>query len=400
MTLPLGTGGPGPTHRPDGLSNCIRLAVEHCPAYVAGRPGDVWEDRDRVLSLTSLSFAYPTVGSDHRAQLSLPGTALHHAYHRLAASGYDAFLLSTCLRVEIAWAADPETESDVLACLYGDGSVSDLGVVRTDETAFVHLCRVAAGLDSPLVGEPEVLGQFRHALSVYHEATSGSGSLRRSLETAIGIGRTARRQLGDAPRGSLAALAASAAAPYGRVAILGAGGMARAAAERLDGIEVTIFARRPGHVAGRDTLAWEAASEALANHPVVISTVPGKVPLFTENTVARAFAVRDDPLLLIDLGMPPGFVRSDAGDSVRYIGVDELASSINGRPSAEAAVAEEVQRFANRLPTAADPERVLKQLAHTVARRVLHPPISFLGSTNRGVEAVEVLADAFGIDDE
>jgi len=387
-----------------------------------------------VLRLTSLSFAHPAVLSGRRAELSMPGTALHQAHRRLGSTGHQAFLLSTCLRVEIAWAAGPETTSNLLACLYGDETLTDLGAVRTDEAAFVHLCRVAAGLDSPLIGEPEVLGQFRHAISVWHEASAVSGRLGRALEAAIGIGRTARRLLSDAPRGSLAALAANAAAPFPRVAILGAGTMARAAAEQLDGIEVTIFARRPGHVAGRETHPWEAASDALATHPVVISTVPGKVPLFTEKTLTHAFARRNEPLLLIDLGMPPGFARLEAGDSVSYLGVDELASSVNAQPSveaeesvargaaavwhrlsapdrvgrviatmleqAEAVVSEEVQRFANRLSKADDPERVLRQLAHTVARRVLHRPISFLSSTDRGVEAVEVLAEAFGIDDE
>lgn len=387
-----------------------------------------------MLRLTSLSFAFPVVASDRRATLSLPGTVLNDSHRRLRSKGHQVLLLSTCLRVEIAWAAGPESTSDILACLYGDGSLSDLGMVRSDEAALVHLCRVAAGLDSPLIGEPEVLGQFRHAVSVCQDVSGSLEGLGRVLDAAIGIGRTARRLLGDAPRGSLGALAANAAAPFPRVAILGAGTMARAAARHLDGVEVTIFARRPGHVAGREIHAWEAASDALATHPVVISTVPGKVPLFTAKILARAFARRNQPLLLIDLGMPPGFARPEAGDSVTYIGVDELASSVNARPSAEAeesvvrgaaavwhrlsapdrvgrviatmveqaeaAVSEEVQRFANRLSKADDPEPVLRQLAHTVARRVLHPPISFLSSTDRGVEAIEVLAEAFGIDDD
>jgi glutamyl-tRNA reductase len=402
--------------------------------YVAGRPGDDWKDRDRVLRLTSLSFAHPEVLSDRRAQLSLPGTVLQHAHRRLGSTGHQAFLMSTCLRVEIAWAAGPETMSDLLECLYGDESFSGLGKVRTDEAAFVHLCRVAAGLESPLIGEPEVLGQFRQAVSVCLEASGASGSLRRALEAAIGIGRTTRRVLGDAPRGSLAALAASAVAPFPRVAILGAGAMARAAAEQLDGVELTIFARRPGRVAGYETLGWDAASEALATYPAVISTVPGKVPLFTDETTSRAFARRSEPMVLIDLGMPPGFSRPDPGDAVSYFGVDDLASSVNSRPSAQAeesvlkgaaaawrrlsapdrvgaviaamveqaetAVTEEVQRFAKRLSGAEDPERVMRQLAHTVARRLLHPPISFITSTERGVDAVEVLAEAFGIDND
>jgi len=390
--------------------------------------------RDRVLHLTSLSFAHPAVLSDRRAQLSLPGPLLDRAHVSLRSTGQPAFLLSTCLRVEVAWAAGPESTSDVLAGIYGDGSMSDLGAVRSDEAAFVHLCRVAAGLDSPLIGEPEVLGQFRHAVSVCQEASPSLGGLGRVLEAAIGIGRATRRLLGDVPRGSLAALAANSAAPFGRVAILGAGAMARAAVEQLDGVEVTVFARRPGNVAGHEPLAWEEAAEALATYPAVISTVPGKVPLFTADVIARAFALRSEPLLLIDLGMPPGFTRTEPGGSVRYLGVDEVASSVDARPSVEAeesvvrgaaagwqrlsapdrvgaviaamveqaetAVAEEVQRFASRLSGADDPERVLRQLAHTVARRILHRPISFVSSTERGVEAVEVVAEAFGIDDD
>jgi glutamyl-tRNA reductase len=209
--------------------------------------------------------------------------------------------------------------------------------------------------------------------------------------------------------------------------------MARAAAQQLDGVEVTIFARQSGIVAGHRTLAWEAASEALATYPAVISTVPGKVQLFADDLIAHSFARRSEPLLLIDLGMPPGFDRPQMGDSIRYLGVDEIASSVDPRPSAEAeesiargaaatwrrltspdrvgvviaalvaqaetAVAEEVARFSNRLLEAEDPERVLKQLARTVARRVLHPPISFISSREGGSEAVEVLAEAFGVDD-
>jgi glutamyl-tRNA reductase len=141
-----------------------------------------------------------------------------------------------------------------------------------------------------------------------------------------------------------------------------------------------------------------------------------------------ALRERKMPLLLIDLGMPPAFAPGD--DLVRYVGIDELAAIADGRPSptvdetlredarnrwrrletptrtreviaamtsiADQAADEEVVRFAQRLQSAADPEPVLRQLAHTVARRVLHSPISYLGSTD--LDAVEVLAVAFGVD--
>ncbi len=386
-----------------------------------------------MLRLTSLSFAHPAVHADRRAGLFLSEDAIHNAHQRLRSQGHDPFLLSTCLRVEIAWAAGPEEAPDVLMCLYGDHSLADQAAIRADEDAFLHLSRVAAGLGSPLVGETEVLAQFRYAVSTMQEAIHVRGDLARVLDAAVGIGRTTRRLLGDTPRGSLGTLAASAAAASGPVAILGAGAMARAAAEHLDGVEVSVFARRPGEVGGHATLSWEQGANALATFPVVISTVPGNGPLFSADVIARAFGSRTEPLLLIDLGMPPGFDRPQA-DCVRYLGVDEVASSVSAQPSievedrifkaasavwrrlsapdrvgaviaamieqADTAVSEEVRRFAARLRVADDPERILTQLAHSVARRVLHPPISFVSSSQHGVEVVETLAEAFGIRDE
>jgi glutamyl-tRNA reductase len=158
----------------------------------------------------------------------------------------------------------------------------------------------------------------------------------------------------------------------------------------------------------------------------VISTYPGKVAM--THGFRSALRERTEPLLLIDLGMPPAF--SPEHDLVRYIGIDELAAAADARPSptvdqklkedaqkswrrletpvrtseviaaltavANQAADEEVARFAQRLRSAEDPERLLRQLAHTVARRVLHPPISYLSSGP--AEAVEVLAEAFGVD--
>ena len=156
--------------------------------------------------------------------------------------------------------------------------------------------------------------------------------------------------------------------------------------------------------------------------------------MFGEDVIVRALARRREPLLLVDLGMPPGFPSTGADDPVRYLGIDELASTVEARPSVVAAerIAEEaaatwrrltasdragaviaamvgqgeeavtdvVQRFAGRLAVVEDPERILRQVAHTVARRVLHRPISFVGTSGRGTEAVDLLAEAFGIDDD
>jgi glutamyl-tRNA reductase len=383
-----------------------------------------------MLRLNGLTFAHPSVDSTRRAELSVPPGGVAAARRRLRAAGLEAFFLATCLRVEVAWLGEPESAAEVFEFLHGSTEPIGEGVMRQDEAAFEHLCRVAAGLDSPLVGEPEVLGQFRRAVATLQDAGQPAGSLGRVLEAAVGTARSARRLLAETPRGSLASLAATRAAPRGRVAVLGAGAMARAAIENLGDADVTVFARRPEPVAGHKPRSWTDFPEALADFPAVISAVPGKALLFDPDRVAEAIGRRRQPLLLVDLGMPPGFSRPDDDGLVTYLDVDDIASSV-ASPSvsladdkiaeeattnwrrlaaadrvgaviaavmgqAEKAVAEEVRRFAPRLATVDDPEQVLRQVARTVARRVLHPAISFLGKTDD--DAVEVVAEAFGVE--
>ena len=383
------------------------------------------------MRLTSLSFAHSVVPSDLRARLFISEDAIRDAHERLGSFGHHAFLLSTCLRVEIAWTGVPESGRDLFTCLYGSQDLFEQAALRWDEDAFVHLSRVAAGLDSPLVGETEVLSQFRQAVSAMPDASPSRTDLIRVLNAAVGVGRTTRRLLGDTPRGSLGAVAARIAAASGPVAIFGSGAMARAAVQHLAGIDVAVFARRPGDVGGRAALPWEQAERALATFPVVISTVPGSGPLFSDEVIERSLDSRSETLLLIDLGMPPGFDPRVMSDGVRYLGVDQVASSVSDGPSneveekilrgasavwrrlsvpdrvgvviaammeqADTAVSEEVQRFASRLSVSDDPERVLRQLAHSVARRVLHRPISFVSSSDRGIAVAETLAEAFGV---
>lgn len=369
--------------------------------------------------------------AQRRAELSLVADALEAAHRRLRGAGLDVFILSTCLRVEIAVASDQDLHP-TLRALYGEtDELLDLAKVRHDEDGFLHLCRVASGLESPIVGEVEVLGQFRSAVAAFRDAHTDSHRLRRILDGAVAVARAARRRTGISPRGSLAALAAREIRHHGRVAILGAGAMARAAAEALGDSDVSVFSRRALRVAGHDTRRWEDALEALATFPAVISTVPGNGAPFPVEAVSAALASRHQPLLLIDLGMPPGFTPAPDTPVVDYRTVDDVAARVDAPPSpefqaavtelagkawrristpdransviagmvdrAESAVAEEVIRFARRLEAADDPEAVLRQLARTVARRILHRPISYINDNALSEEALDVLADAFGV---
>ena len=113
-----------------------------------------------------------TMGAEERERLArvVKQLGLRHA---------DWILLNTCHRVE----------------LYGFGTMPELGVrlrVETGDAAVRHLIRVAAGLDSAVVGEDEVLHQVREALKSGLAAGPLDGRLQRLFETAVGAGRRTR----------------------------------------------------------------------------------------------------------------------------------------------------------------------------------------------------------------
>jgi glutamyl-tRNA reductase len=212
--------------------------------------------------------------------------------------------------------------------------------------------------------------------------------------------------------------------------------MAHAATDllRSKGAEVTVYARRPGAVsfATDDTLHINDAPAALATFPVVISATSSKRELFSPGVLDRALDGRREPLTLVDLAMPPDFAPDTGSDRLVYLNLDGLADRVRRVHAPEAverriatgvaerwtrlrnhhevgpviaamldeanrAVDEEVRRFAGRLEATSDQIEVLEQLANTVAHRVLHRPLSFLSSSERGADAAPICAEMFGV---
>jgi glutamyl-tRNA reductase len=183
----------------------------------------------------------------------------------------DWILLSTCHRVE----------------LYGFGAIPELDEglrLETGDRAVRHLIRVAAGLESAIVGEDEVLHQVREALSQARAARTLDGRLQRLFETAIAAGRRARTgrtaASGNLAQSAVAWLQRRSSLSGGAVLVVGAGRMGSALAHsaRLAGADVTIASRdvarasRLAHVyggqgtdlAGGAVLAPKAAAVAVA----------------------------------------------------------------------------------------------------------------------------------------
>ncbi|MBU1492834.1 MAG: hypothetical protein KKE89_06395 [Actinobacteria bacterium] len=391
-----------------------------------------------TFRLSSITFAHPEVAVEDRAALALTGDRLTEALQRVHAEGVDVFVLSTCLRTEVAASGCEQALGRVLRLLYPDVDPLRDGVLRRDRDSVRHLYRVATGLDSPIVGEPEVLGQFRAALDAAQRAGSVGGLFEKTLQSAIATGKAARRRMQHVGRGSVAVAAAELVGSADHVAVFGAGAMARAAAGALRRSQtppkITVYARRPDAVSipNDEVLPMEEAPAALATAAVVISATGAKRELFAPEVLVGALQGRTDPLLLIDLAMPPDFTPVGANGHLRYLNVDDVAihARHNGgaaaieeevrRAAAEAwaklsnhhdvgpviaailgeadrAVREEVARFAGRLEGGPGDLAVINQLAQTIAHRVLHRPLSYLGSAGRGAEAAPILAEVFGV---
>ena len=236
-----------------------------------------------------------------------------------------------------------------------------------DESAALHLFRVAAGLDSLVPGEGEILGQVRDA----YEAGSPGPLLDRTFRMALHAGRRARLEtaIGESPASVPAAAAALAQQVFDglegrRVVLVGAGRTSELTARNLRSRGATVSAvvnrtvdraERLAASLGARALALEDVTQALGDADVVVSSTsaPGFV-LTAEALTAALRARRGRPVLFVDLAVPRDVDPSLAAvDGCFVYDVDDLeavvSASLEGRRAeavhAERIVAAEADRF-------------------------------------------------------
>jgi glutamyl-tRNA reductase len=293
----------------------------------------------------------------------------------LAAEG-EAVVLSTCNRTEVYLAAEGDSEDELdaratngLLTLAGErgGEIAPVLYRLADESAALHLFRVAAGLDSLVPGEGEILGQVRSA----YEAGATGPLLDRVFRQALHAGRRARVEtaIGESPASVPAAAAALAQQVFddlaGRqVVLVGAGKMSELTARNLlsRGARIAAVANRTeAHGAGLAervqarsiNLAGLAAELASADIVVASTSAPGFV-LRAGELERELRARRGRPLLFVDLAVPRDVDPDLAAlDGCFVYDIDDLEAvveaSLAGRRAeaarAERVVAAEAERF-------------------------------------------------------
>ena len=320
------------------------------------------------MNLVGLSHQGVPLAVRERAFVPLPQAAELAA--GLAAGG-EAVCLSTCNRTELYLVgADADGRAlEALAELSGLAEDELRAVVYrlSDEAAALHLFRVAAGLDSMVPGEGEILGQVRTAF----EAGTTGPVLDRVFRQALHAGKKARTEtaIAESPASVSSAAAALAQQVFGKledstVLLIGAGHVAELAARSLAGrgARIVFVANRSLHRAeelaarfGGKGVSFEQAPQVLHEVDVVVSSTGAPGWALDRAAVEAALRLRKGrPLFLIDLAVPRDLDPAiHELDGCYLYDIDDLesvvAASIAGRrreaARAEAIVAEEAESF-------------------------------------------------------
>jgi glutamyl-tRNA reductase len=423
------------------------------------------------LHLLLVGISHRTAPVEVRERVDFQARGLQAALRALAERGssHEAVVVSTCNRAEL-YVACHETEatrqdlvrflcdyndlapSDVLPHVY---DVSDLDAAR-------HLFRVSAGLDSLVVGEPQILGQVKEAHTAATDARTAGPMLNRLFHSSFAVGKRVRTETG---LGSGAVSVSYAAVALARkifgdltgrtVVVLGAGEMGKLTAIHMksqDVRHITIVSRTMAHAArtaeaigGASAAPWTDLDAVLAASDIVITATGAANPILTKAHIEGVMRPRRNrPLFVIDIAMPRD-VEPAAGEIEQLFlyNIDDLQATVRENLArrasevsrAEAIVDEEVDKFGawfrsrGAIPTVvalrerfetirlAELERLdfklstlppeararVDEITHLIIEKLLLTPTEQLKSLNDADTVgayTEALTRLFGLDDE
>ena len=378
----------------------------------------------------------------------------------------EAVILSTCNRTEVYVVAElfHGAYGDVrdLLCELGDLAIDELTphlYSQHDAAAVTHLFEVAAGLDSAVLGESEILGQVRTAWKVAQDEGAARTALNQLFRSALATGKRARSETGIG-RGT-ASISHAAVEMVSdltgdlagrRVLVVGAGSMGEGVAvalHRAGGADILVanrgaergaaLADRVGGVA----VGLERLPEAIAAADVIVAGVGVEEAVLTSDLVASARAEHrtDRPLHIVDIGVPrnvdpavaelPGVSlanlddlrdwadrglshRAAEAERVRKIVAEEVESYFVDSTARQAAplVAmmhsaanririSEVERFTTRFAALDDEQReAVEALTRSIVAKLLHEPsvrLKAQAGTPQGERNAAALRDLFDL---
>lgn len=394
-----------------------------------------------------------TLGINHhsaplaiRERVAFNAEKLHQALADLTRSQpvKEVAILSTCNRTEIYCAAEsPDVVIDWLAQYHqvARGDIAPYLYTHDQPEAIRHAFRVASGLDSMVIGEPQILGQMKDAVRVAEESGTLGTQLHKLFQRSFSVAKEVRST--TAIGANIVSMAAAGvhlaerifeSVAEQRILFIGAGEMIELCAAHFcarQPKQVTIANRtleRGRALAERfngTAIRLDEIGEHMAQHDIVVSCTASPLPIIGLGMVERAIkARRHRPIFMIDLAVPRD-IEEEVGnlDDVFLYSVDDLAQVVeSGLESRQAAVVEaediiaarvqdflgwlaardtvpvirslrdsvermrrhEMEHAIKLLAKGEAPERVLEHLSHRLTNKFLHAPTQALNQVEEG----------------
>ena len=333
------------------------------------------------MPLLLLGISHRTAPVELRERLDFHARGLDAALRALAARDTlgESVVLSTCNRAELYVACDDpaRARADLLAFVaefhrVDPGELQPHLYELTELEAARHLFRVAAGLDSMVMGEPQILGQVKEAHAAAAAASAAGPVLNRLFHSSFGVGKRVRTETGVGAGAVSVGFAAVALARKifgelrGRnVLVVGAGEIGKLTARHMksQGVQrVTIVSRTMANAArtaeaigGASAAPWEEIDSALGASDIVITATGAAAPILTKAHVEAVMRPRRNrPLFIIDIALPRD-VEPAAGEieQVFLYNIDDLQTTVRENLArrasevarAESIVGDEVEKF-------------------------------------------------------
>ncbi len=378
------------------------------------------------MTLTLIGINHKTAPIELRERIAISREELPEATRALSAMPgvVECMIVSTCNRVEILASVEGEG-ADLAGFLHRhfalDPTLLAPHIYRhSDQEAVLHLFRVAASLDSMVVGEPQILGQVKEAFAVAKTSGTIGSQLEHLLQSAFAAAKRVRTQteIGSSSV-SIASVAVELAQQifgslHGRtVFLVGAGKMSELAARHLvqQGAGAILVANRTATRArelaepfnGR-VIPFEQLYDAAAEADIIISSTGAPHPIFRrEHAQAFLHRRRNRPIFFIDIAVPrdvdpavnqlEGIFVYDI-DDLQQVAVAHIAQRGREADNAETLIAIEVEHFQQRRRTVNVAPAIvsLQQQIEEVRQGELNRMRARLGSlTPEQIAAVETL---------
>lgn len=324
-------------------------------------------------------------------------------------------LLLTCGRLELyACLGDqPGTAKTALTDLLAEATAVPPSLLNghiyhhNGSAAVHHLCRVAAGLDSVVLGEAQILGQVGEAGATAVSIGSAGPFLKTLFQTAVHAGKRARTEtaIGRHPA-SISSLAIALAQEKAgdlhqrQILLIGLGEMGQLALKALQARRISqiSLANRTRSLAETIATYWGYSVYDLADLPaavteadVVLSAVETERPLLDADSINSIMSTRlDRPLVIVDLSLPRSISRTAATlPNVHLFDLDDLRNTLDDSltfrqqavPQVEDIVDQEVEHFIENLQTLAIEPLIssLRQRAEAIRRQEMARTLHRLG---------------------